>query len=210
MGTAKKTDNTFLTTKLDLRRYMIRKYHGSDGLVVLDCCAGDGLLWLRLRNEFAVASYWAIDRKRRPGRMAMDSVRLLEQRGWTANVIDIDTYGSPWKHWGALLPNVREPVTVFLTIGQVQIGTDFLVSKWLGLGELSPPAALRFRVQGMGLRYCLAQALTAGLRIVEAVEALPGAWARYIGVRVEPVASSTTARSSKRTRRSSARVTARP
>jgi hypothetical protein len=93
-----KTDNHDPRAKLELRRYFLRKYHG-DGLArVLDCCQGSGLLWGTLRQEFECESYWGLDLKRKPGRLSIDSSRVLAQPGWPQDVIDIDTYGSPWKH----------------------------------------------------------------------------------------------------------------
>lgn len=54
----RKTDNSNLGAKLDLRRYFLRKYHGEEPAHVLDCCQGDGVIWARLRQEFPLASYW--------------------------------------------------------------------------------------------------------------------------------------------------------
>ena len=169
---------------------------------MLDCCQGDGLIWQRLRAEFNVASYWGMDRKASPGRLQVDSVRVLSQAGWPATVVDVDVYGAPWKHWAALLPNVRAPLTVFLTVGQVWAATDNLVSEWIGLGKLDPPRSLRRKIQPLGLRYCLAQALEHSLRIVDAIEAVPTGFspARYIGVRLEPVSTGTARTTSPRTR----------
>jgi hypothetical protein len=115
---AKKTDNHDPSAKLALRRYFLEKYHADGSAQVLDCCQGGGLLWKELRKTHAVASYWGVDVKPKKGRLKLDSIRILAQPGWPQNVIDIDTYGSPWKHWAAMLPNVSRPLTVFLTIGQ--------------------------------------------------------------------------------------------
>lgn len=105
----KKTDNTNLPAKLDLRRRFLRKYHAEDPANVLDCCQGDGVIWKTLRREFTIAGYWGVDTKRKPGRLRLDSSRILAQAGWLQNVVDIDTYGSPWRHWLAMLPNVKRP-----------------------------------------------------------------------------------------------------
>jgi hypothetical protein len=183
---ATKTDNHDPRAKLALRRYFLTKYHADDPPHVLDCCQGGGLLWKRLRQEFPVASYWGLDLKAKKGRLKLDSVRVLSQPGWPQNVIDVDTYGSPWKHWGAMLPNVVRPLTVLLTIGQWQMGTDSRIIEALGLGDLSIPPGIAIKLHGLGLRYLLAQAPAAALRIVEAIEAVSDGSARYVGLRLEP------------------------
>jgi hypothetical protein len=127
--TTKKTDNANLPAKLDLRRYFLRKYHADGTGRVMDCCAGSGRLWGTLRNEFVIASYWALDLKTKRGRLKVDSSRILAQRGWTENIIDIDTYGSPWTHWENMLPNITAPTTAFLTIGQLTTGTVGSIGK---------------------------------------------------------------------------------
>ena len=87
----KKTDNSNTKAKLELRRYMLRKYNADEPAHVMDCCQGGGRLWRTLRNEFQVASYWGIDVKRKAGRIKVDSSRILAQPGGRANVVDIGT-----------------------------------------------------------------------------------------------------------------------
>jgi hypothetical protein len=183
--TAQKTDNHDPAAKLELRRYFLRKYH-RDPPDVLDCCQGSGLLWGRLRDEFPTRSYWGLDLKPKPGRLQLDSIRVLAQPGWPQNVVDIDTYGSPWKHWAALLPHVGRPVTVFLTIGQWQMGTDAEILRALGLGKLKIPPGIAVKLHGLALAYLFGKATDAGLRIVEAMEALSDGSARYIGLHLQP------------------------
>lgn len=180
-----KTDNSNLQAKLDLRRHFLRKYHVDDRARVMDCCQGDGLIWKCLRSEFPVASYWGLDIKPRKGRLKMASERVLAQPGWTQNVIDIDTYGSPWRHWEALLPNVTQPVTVFLTIGQWQMVTDAKILEVIGLGTVPVPRAIAVKLHDMALSYFLSRA-----RIVEVIEAFVAQHrhARYLGLRLEPAA----------------------
>jgi len=188
---AKKIDNHDLRAKLELRRHFLRKYHGDGSPIhVLDCCQGDGLLWKQLRKEFPVASHWGPDLKTKKGRLKLDSVRVLGQSGWPQNVIDIDTYGSPWKHWSAMLPNVVRPITVFMTDGfgrQQQSALDRYVFLCVGLLPLYPklPAMFRrlFIFRDFYLAGCIAKS---GLSIIEAVEAVSTADTRYIGVRLEP------------------------
>lgn len=92
-----KTDNKDPSAKLELRRYFLRKYHAGEPIHVLDCCQATGFLWRTLRQEFPIASYWGLDLKPKKGRLQIDSTRVLEQNGWKQNVVDVDTYGSPWE-----------------------------------------------------------------------------------------------------------------
>lgn len=129
--------------------------------------------------------------KKKKGRLKIDSRRILEQPGWTDNVIDIDTYGSPWNHWDGVLRHAPGPTTVFLTIGQVATGTVGSLSnaalEALGLGPLAKqlPKAFHVKLSDASVRYSLARAHDAGKRIVEAVESVSHGNARYIGVRLE-------------------------
>lgn len=122
--TTRKTDNKYLETKLHLRRFALDRWNADEPLRVLDCCQGEGVIWRTLRKEYPVNEYVGIDVKDKPGRLKMDSTRLLASGGWGFNVIDVDTYGMPWKHWNALLPHVRCPVLVFLTCGRFGVGSD--------------------------------------------------------------------------------------
>jgi hypothetical protein len=191
-GLVRKTDNGHLAIKLDLRRHFLRRYHAAGGAQVLDCCQGGGALWGHLRREFDVASYWGVDVKAKKGRLKIDSVRILQQPGWPQDVIDVDTYGSPWKHWAALLANLARPVTVFLTIGQVATGTvgslDMKCYQAAGMvfPTLKVPAAFGVKLASVLTHYVLT-AVPPTVRIVEAVEAEAQGNARYIGVRLEPV-----------------------
>lgn len=191
-----KTDNGHLIAKLDLRRYFLRKYHADDPANVLDCCQGSGVIWSHLRREFRVASYWGVDVKPKRGRLKIDSVRILQQSGWTQNVIDADTYGSPWKHWAALLPNLSRPTTVFLTIGQVATGTVGSLDKkcyqaaGLEFPTLKVPAGFGVKLAAVLTEFVLMK-IPPTVRMVEALEAEAKGNARYIGVRLEPCATPT-------------------
>ena len=189
MAKTTKTDNHNPAAKLALRRHFLREYHADDSPHVLDCCQGGGLLWQELRKEFAVASYWGVDVKPKKGRLKLDSVRVLAQPGWPQNVVDIDTYGSPWKHWAAMLPNIARPTTVFLTIGQVQIGGGQLIKEAkeaLELKDLRIPPAISAKLNRFAVPYLLAQSDWYGIIVTEALEAASSGNARYIGVRLEP------------------------
>ena len=183
------TDNGALDAKLALRRAALARWP-DDPRVVFDVCQGAGTLWGALRGEFQIARYFGADIKPSPGRLRVDSARLLAAGDLGANIIDVDTYGEPWKHWRALLPHIARPTTVFLTLGQanysvMRASADSV--RVLGLGGLrSCPLSLAGRVaRRLGCRYALAEAhqfvlLSGGFQIVTA------RGTRYIAVRVEP------------------------
>jgi len=198
----KKTDNGHLLPKLDLRRYFMRKYHADGSARVMDCCSGSGRLWFQLRREFVIASYWAIDVKPKAGRLKVDSARVLAQPGWAENVIDIDTYGSPWKHWAAMLPNIGIPTTVFLTVGRRNIAhanasptnipwADYAIVGAEQVARAIPPGTrhvlFRSTLELIAATH-LSRALIYG-KVVECREAATASLTRYIGVRLEPSAS---------------------
>lgn len=192
MAKGVKTDNHNPAAKLALRRHFLGKYHGDGAASVLDCCQGGGLIWGVLRREFIVPNYWGIDLKPKKGRLKLDSVRVLQQPGWSQNIIDIDTYGSPWKHWLAMLPNIVRPTTVFLTLGQLQTGTVGSVGdaaiKAAGLTfpTLKLPQAFHVKLRDTFPSFALGQASLFGIMIIEALEAVSNGNARYFGLRLEP------------------------
>ncbi|NQT12909.1 MAG: hypothetical protein HQ582_09170 [Planctomycetes bacterium] len=191
----KQIDNSGLAAKLELRRHFLAKYHADNPPHVLDCCQGGGVIWERLRQEFKTASYWGVDTKRKKGRVKLDSVRILAQPGWPQNVVDIDTYGSPWKHWGAMLPNVRGPLTVFLTLGagrhQQTVLDKFTLTR-LGLGGLYDrlPKTLKslYVFRDIHLSACLTRACDFGI-ILEEVQAASAGDTQYVGCRLVPKAN---------------------
>jgi len=190
-----RTDNARIETKLELRRHFLRKYHAEGPVLVFDACQGSGLIWRTLRKEFRVDRYWGVDVKPKAGRVRADSTRILAQPGLVENVIDVDTYGEPWAHYFALLPNVTQPTTVFLTAsvgaGMGQYGR--VVLEALGLGKLArnlPPGfQSKSRLGRLLIDYCLTlPAASARLHIVELAEGLPASvGARYFGARLEPM-----------------------
>lgn len=185
-----KTDNHNLQAKLDLRRYFLKKYHAGSPPKVFDCCQGSGVIWGHLKREFELASYWGVDLKPKKGRLKIDSVRVLQQSGWDFDVIDVDTYGMPWKHWSALLTVIDHAVTVFLTIGggvgggagTQRIGKDMLSALQI---PFKIPAGFEAKLQGAGFGFCLGLALEVCL-VVEAVEAVSDGNAKYLGIRLIP------------------------
>lgn len=190
MKNQKKTDNADPTSKLLLRRYFLDTYHGENRCAVFDACQAGGLLWGVLRREYPNVRYWGVDIQKKSGRLAVDSVRILSQDNLPFDVIDVDTYGSPWSHWLAMLPNIKRPTTVFLTLGHVgginDIGNDAL--KLMGVGDILPkiPTSLRWKLAAWADTRMLSAAMSYGLEIIEAIESTAGPNARYIGVRLSP------------------------
>jgi hypothetical protein len=185
-----------MPAKLALRRHFLDKYHSTTtqgDARVLDCCQGSGMIWNKLREEYPIEQYWGLDVKPKKGRLTLASERLLAQTGWSYNVIDIDTYGSPWNHWEAMLGNLFGPATVFLTFGNgggPRVRLDNFALRALGiLPDLSNIAhmsgAITHNLAGMAVGYCLGTAAQYGKQITECVEAVSDGNARYIGVRIE-------------------------
>lgn len=190
MSKQTQTDNAHLGAKLLLRRYYLDKYHKDQQPLVFDACQAEAVIWTRLRSEYSVR-YFGVDRKPKRGRIAIDSARLLETGPIVYDVIDIDTYGSPWRHWMNLLPNIRKPTTVFLTMGAVSVagGTDFAALEALGLGKLmrKVPPSLRGKLTNLSVDYCLAMSYTFDLTPSDPREVVgPRGRARYFGVRLVP------------------------
>jgi hypothetical protein len=178
-----------------LRRYFLEKYHKEGRIDVLDACEGEGVLWGALVEEYEVASYWGLDLKPKRGRVKADSVRILAVKAMPQNVIDIDTYGSPWKHWNALVPNIWQPVTVFLTAGLNRLGGGTHVAlRAMGMGRLVGlvPASLVSKINFNALGALIGvPCRDHSIEIVEAKE-MPsgkehmGTSVRYFGIRLQP------------------------
>ncbi len=116
-----KIDNSNLADKLGLRRYFLDRYHKGREIKVFDACQGRQVLWGILRKEYS-CRYWGVDTKKKKGRLKVNSERVLAEAGWDFDVIDVDTYGQPWRHWESIIKNGSRDVTVFLTIGMVAVG----------------------------------------------------------------------------------------
>lgn len=183
---SKQTDNHNLAAKLALRRYFLRKYHAAAPFSVVDCFSG-GLecLWTTLRAEFPVADYLALDLKPKRGRLKLDSMRYLENQKWAHDVIDLDAYGSPWKHWIEVLKRGLAG-TVFVTVGNSVFGRqDSTALAFIGL-TFDVPIGLHKNLGDLIVSYALAAATTHGFTIAEIVEAPnPNGRARYLGIRLE-------------------------
>lgn len=112
-----KRDNSNLTAKLKLREYYLEKYFPDrEAIYVLDACAGDSLIWSELKKRYPV-KVMSVDVKRKPGRIAIRSERIMRSAAGV-DIVDIDTYGSPWSKYFALLESLKSrKLVVFLTLG---------------------------------------------------------------------------------------------
>lgn len=184
-----KTDNHNLGAKLALRRYFLEKYHRDKPPSVLDCCQGSMLIWGALRNEFRVSEYLGVDLKPKAGRLKVDSVSILDQDGWEFDVIDVDTYGEPWRHYAAICEHITKPVSVFLTVCTIAVAGGGNISKVLrkgmGVHHLEKlPKAICGKLGKKSLTFMLSTALT-NCRVIECVEAVSTGNAQYFGIRLE-------------------------
>lgn len=177
-----KTDNHNLAAKVELRRRMLA---GRADFSVMDCFSGEAeAIWSVLRKEFRVAEYLALDIKRKKGRLAIDSLKILKGQRWEHDVIDLDAYGSPWEHWGEVLKSTRhQEITIFLTIGTSMLGS---LSRWalksLGVPE-NTPVGMHRQLSEKCVSSCLSKLYNYGWMVASAHEALnPGGNARYMGV----------------------------
>jgi hypothetical protein len=188
MTEKKKIDNHDPLAKLLLRRYFMHKYHDDGSARVLDCCMGSGFLWREIRKCLPVSEYLGLDLKPKKGRLKIDSARYLEAGGWDHDVIDIDTYGAPWKHWIQVLHHAPCPVTVFLTNGINRTGGGGTLGKEaisaMGLQSLNIPNSIQGHLNQISVSYCLSACYDYGMIPIEAVEAASTGNARYFGVRL--------------------------
>ncbi len=183
-----KTDNHNSAAKLTLRRHFLRTWHAETPPSVLDAFAGYSVLWTQLRTEFPVASYTGLELRKIPGRLRMDSLAYLRRRDWSHDVLDLDAYGSPWKHLLAALPHLAATGTacsIFLTIGNAGLGSqDPDLIKAAGIA-FAVPKGLHKGMADYFTSIGLALPLRFGFQIQEALEAPnPGGTCRYIGLRL--------------------------
>ena len=186
----KQTDNRFLATKLALRRHFIAKYHATGPLSVFDACAGDQVIWTTLRKgRTEPIEYFGADRVKT--KLKLDSAKLCAHPAYAQyDIIDIDTYGSPWTHFFNLLPNIKKPTTIFLTWGKSGglNNMSHVVRRVMGLDDLPhTPNSLLIKINSdHGLPHCLGYAHQFGLEYEEIKEAFPRFNARYFGARIIP------------------------
>ncbi len=181
-----KTDNANLPSKLQLRRYFLDRYSYSN---IFDCCQGNGIIWQTLCNEYNPSLYMGVDLKSKKGRLKIDSVRILNQSGWKYDVVDIDTYGSPFKHFSAIIKFANHDITIFLTIGN-QGGlsrTDSKLISLIGIDQFSMkvPPLLITKFSDLLIKHAICNAKFHGWQIIEAMESQASKHARYIGIRLK-------------------------
>lgn len=124
MGTMRKTNNSNLELKVDLRRTVL-KAAGFKDLRILNLYAGGGEIWTPLRSEFHFASYMPCDLKpQMPGTLKANVTPLFVEAiaGGNFNVVDIDTYGEPWEIWASVAKRIKYRTAIFLTHGVVGMG----------------------------------------------------------------------------------------
>lgn len=183
------TDNKFFGTKIRLRRFYLQKYHQRGPFSVFDTCCGDGHIWRELRKDFPRIEYFGADHVKTA--LKVDSARLCQDPAYAQfDVIDIDTYGSPWSHYFNLLPNIKKPTTIFLTIGSSGARNNMpnVMRAVLGLDQFKYiPTSILARINGtIGTDYCIMHAERFGLAVSDIREGFPKKNARCIGLRLEP------------------------
>jgi hypothetical protein len=178
-------DNSNIESKVALRRYFLDKYHKEGEVNVLDCFAGHGHVWGRLKSEYKLNSYVGLDKKDIKGVLPIDNLRVLSDGQVWYNVVDLDAYGEPWRQWDILLRRIKSPTTVFLTIGAAHIGVSKFMRKLAGVPERCPSAlCVKMRQTMTGIAFSLP--MSYNIDIVEAAEATAAMHARYVGFRLSP------------------------
>lgn len=114
----KATENSNLPLKLSLRQKLL-DISGFEEYKVIDCCTAKGMIWNNLKKKYKVTSYLPFDTNPQlPGTIRMDSIKALNQIDIAKyNVIDIDTFGEPWKHYEIALNKLKSDTIIYLTIG---------------------------------------------------------------------------------------------
>ena len=122
MSQQTKTDNRRLDLKILIRNKVLQEA-GLAELRVLDLCAGEGAVWRAMKKTVKIADYVPVDiSPRLPGTLQGD---VMDDRFLSAfdlsqfTVIDIDTYGEPWKPWRHVFERLQKKTAVFLTHGAV-------------------------------------------------------------------------------------------
>jgi len=184
-------DNSHGAAKLALRRQLLNGLERRP-LRVLDCCAGSEQMWGTLRQEYKVR-YTGLDVKKKAGRLKIDSRRYLESADLTSfDVIDVDTYGSPWEHWETIARKVRGPLVVFLTLGLGARGLTcwgYAARRVLGVPANTPDAlVLSAAMENLDVMITG----TARCEVLEIWEGFPHGDTRYIGIKLGPKKSEKT------------------
>ena len=182
-----KTDNSNLAAKIALRRWFLEMYHRKRVPLILDCCQGTGRIWSTLRREFPCKYQGADAAPRRAGGIKVESSRLFDIPGWKFDVVDIDAYGEPWRHYEKLCRTATTPVTVFLTVGSVMAfggHCSRYIYEALGI-PLKTPCTLAIQTTQEMMDRLIWFPLGC-LRLVDCREMPARGHARYFGLRLEP------------------------
>ena len=185
----RKLDNTALKAKVALRAHFLERFHRENPPAVFDCCQGEGLIWNELRERFTLGEYFGVDMKKSRGRLAINSVKLLQDS--SADVVDVDVYGSPWKHYFSFVSSTPRPCSLFLTFGHGGGNgyVDHAYRTLLGLGEVLIPDAVlgAFGYGNLGIRLGLESAYEKGWAITYGMKANTKGPNTYLGLRFEPL-----------------------
>jgi hypothetical protein len=187
-GTQTKRNNSNLGIKLRLREHFLDRYHADKSPIIFDACCADSVLWNTLKKRYKF-KYWGVDKRRLSSDiLKIDSTRILSMDGWDFDIIDIDTWGSPFSQWFQILPRITKPITVFLTIGSTMhhgCATKEMMPA-AGLGELT-----RYMPESFGLSLsphlidvALGRIYSHGLKAVECLQGKSGNMT-YVGIRME-------------------------
>jgi hypothetical protein len=148
-------------------------------------------IWKILRSEFD-CEYWGGDVKEKKGRIKINSERILALEGFDADAIDIDTYGRPWRHFLASLPNVKKRTIYFLTIGIIKIGGGKLQTEELkflpNFGEIKMPQKIIADLRQFAEMKILLSIEKYGLKIIEAKVIEPeNSHVKYVGLAIDKI-----------------------
>lgn len=94
----KKTDNHYLTEKIQLRQEVIKLVKNPN---ILECFAGKGVLYkeLKKQNNINITSIEIEHNKNKTAHLTGDSFKYLKALDLTQyNIIDLDAYGIPFKY----------------------------------------------------------------------------------------------------------------
>lgn len=122
---ATKTDNSCFNAKVQLR---LNNLPDRKEISVLDCFAGDGLIWSAVRNRSRdkKISVLPIDQKKNSGQINLqgDNMKFIATMDLAGfDVIDLDAYGSPIKQLRLLLRRpLKHGVILHITFIQTVMG----------------------------------------------------------------------------------------
>lgn len=184
---SKQTDNSNTASKLLLRRYYLDRYHQHGGLV-FDCCQAEQHLWSILRQEYPQMRYFGVDLKPKPGRLVVDSTRLIGSIP-NIDVYDVDTYGDPMAQLERICQTLNRPTTVFLTWGYSAAGGGINLTKAAFRACKIPkdtPKSLLLRYLPTIQKICCSVPLQYDIIMSDVMEAPRAKNCCYFGMRLEP------------------------